>query len=138
MIWIVHPGSGSGLFTHPGSRIQGSKRHRIPDPQHCCKFSEKYQKNRIKIQRQLRTFKQNIDRILYFTGHYETLKFKNGKKTDRRDRIQVYQKEIIFYNWPTYRHISLNYLLPGTEFMTKYLFSAFLALKSIRSKLEKI
>jgi hypothetical protein len=27
--------SGSGFFTHPGSRIQGSKRHRIPDPQHC-------------------------------------------------------------------------------------------------------
>ncbi len=25
------------IFTHPGSRIQGSKRHRIPDPdpQHC-------------------------------------------------------------------------------------------------------
>jgi hypothetical protein len=37
MIRVVHPGSGSLLFTHPGSRIQGSKRHRIPDPdpQHC-------------------------------------------------------------------------------------------------------
>jgi hypothetical protein len=23
------------FFIHPGSRIQGSKRHRIPDPQHC-------------------------------------------------------------------------------------------------------
>jgi hypothetical protein len=38
MIWVVHPGSdpGSRFFTHPGSRIQGSKRHRIPDldPQH--------------------------------------------------------------------------------------------------------
>ncbi len=34
MIWVVHPGSGSWLFTLPGSRIQGSKRHRIPDPQH--------------------------------------------------------------------------------------------------------
>jgi hypothetical protein len=34
MIRVVHP--GSGLFTHPGSQIQGSKRHRIPnpDPQH--------------------------------------------------------------------------------------------------------
>ncbi len=32
MIRVVHPGSGSILFTHPGSRIQGSKRHRIPDP----------------------------------------------------------------------------------------------------------
>ncbi len=29
-IW-VHP--GSGFFTHPGSRIQGSKRQRIPDPE---------------------------------------------------------------------------------------------------------
>ncbi len=31
-----HPGSGSWFFTHPGSRIQGSKEHRIPypDPQH--------------------------------------------------------------------------------------------------------
>jgi len=34
----------------PGSRGQ-EKRHRIPDPQHCCKFREKYQKNKIKIQR---------------------------------------------------------------------------------------
>ncbi len=34
MIRVVHP--GSGFFTHPGSRIQASKRHRIPDPQHCC------------------------------------------------------------------------------------------------------
>ncbi len=23
------------IVTYPGSRIQGSKRHRIPDPQHC-------------------------------------------------------------------------------------------------------
>ncbi len=29
MIWDVHPGSGSWFFTHPGSRIQRSKRHRI-------------------------------------------------------------------------------------------------------------
>ncbi len=31
------PGSGSCFFTHPGSRTQWSKRHRIPDPdpQHC-------------------------------------------------------------------------------------------------------
>ncbi len=29
------PESGSWFFTHPGSRIQESKRHRIPDPQHC-------------------------------------------------------------------------------------------------------
>ncbi len=27
-----YPGSESWFFTHPGSRIQGSKRHRIPDP----------------------------------------------------------------------------------------------------------
>jgi hypothetical protein len=34
MIWDVQP--GSDLFSHSGSRIQGSKRHRIPDqdPQH--------------------------------------------------------------------------------------------------------
>ncbi len=30
MIRVVHP--GSGFFTHPGSRIQGLKRHRILDP----------------------------------------------------------------------------------------------------------
>ncbi len=45
MIRVVH--SGSWLFTHPGSRIQGSKRHRIPDsdPQHCGRgpwFSESW------------------------------------------------------------------------------------------------
>ncbi len=32
MIRVVHPESGSWFFTHPGSRIQRSKRHRIPDP----------------------------------------------------------------------------------------------------------
>jgi hypothetical protein len=36
MIRDVHPGPGSRIriliFTRPGSRIQGSKRHRIPDP----------------------------------------------------------------------------------------------------------
>jgi hypothetical protein len=31
MIQVLHPGSGSGFFTYPGFRIQGSKRHRIPD-----------------------------------------------------------------------------------------------------------
>jgi hypothetical protein len=39
MIGDVHPESGSILifFTHPEYRIQGSKRHRIPDldPRHC-------------------------------------------------------------------------------------------------------
>jgi hypothetical protein len=35
MIRDVHPGSGSWFFTHTGSRIQGSKRPRIPEPQHC-------------------------------------------------------------------------------------------------------
>ncbi len=35
MIRDVHPGSGSWIFTHTGSWIQGSKMHRIPDPQHC-------------------------------------------------------------------------------------------------------
>jgi hypothetical protein len=29
---ISDPAYGSCLFTYPGSRIQGSKRHRIPDP----------------------------------------------------------------------------------------------------------
>ncbi len=33
MIRVYHPGSGS-CFYPPESRIQGSKRHRIPDPQH--------------------------------------------------------------------------------------------------------
>jgi hypothetical protein len=32
MIQVVHPGTGSWIFTQTGSRIQGSKRHRIPDP----------------------------------------------------------------------------------------------------------
>ncbi len=32
MIRVVHPGSGSWLFTHPRFRVQGSKRHWIPDP----------------------------------------------------------------------------------------------------------
>jgi hypothetical protein len=30
--WLFIPDPGSWFFTHPGSRIQGSKRHRIPDP----------------------------------------------------------------------------------------------------------
>jgi hypothetical protein len=42
------PDPGSGLSTHPGSRIRGSKRLQIPDPQHwsavyapwsCCRTS---------------------------------------------------------------------------------------------------
>ncbi len=34
MIWVVHPGSRIRMltFSHPGSRIQRSKRHPIPDP----------------------------------------------------------------------------------------------------------
>jgi len=34
MIRVVHPGSRIRIltFSHPGSRIQGSKRHPIPDP----------------------------------------------------------------------------------------------------------
>jgi hypothetical protein len=31
MIWDVPPGSGSRFFPYPGSRIQGLKKHRIPD-----------------------------------------------------------------------------------------------------------
>ncbi len=31
-LFIPDPVSGCWLSTHPGSRIQGSKRHRIPDP----------------------------------------------------------------------------------------------------------
>jgi hypothetical protein len=37
MIRVVHPGSGSWFFTHPRSPIQGSKRHRIPDPPYFLK-----------------------------------------------------------------------------------------------------
>jgi hypothetical protein len=42
-IWIWDPGSGKNLFRIPGSRIQGSKRHRIPDPdpQHCVTLDKK-------------------------------------------------------------------------------------------------
>ncbi len=41
MIRDVHPGSWTWFLTHPGSRIQGSKRHRIPDqdPQHCSMYT---------------------------------------------------------------------------------------------------
>jgi hypothetical protein len=37
MIRVVHPGSRIRMLTFYPSRIQGSKRHRIPDPdpQHC-------------------------------------------------------------------------------------------------------
>jgi hypothetical protein len=45
MIRVVHPGSRIRMlsFSHPGSRIQGSKRHPIPDPdpQHCTKSNRK-------------------------------------------------------------------------------------------------
>jgi len=42
MIRVVHPGSGCWLSIHPRSQIQGSKRHRIPDPdpQHCKNIIE--------------------------------------------------------------------------------------------------
>ncbi len=36
MIRIVHPGSRIRILTFHPSRIPGSKRHRIPDPQHWC------------------------------------------------------------------------------------------------------
>ncbi len=38
MIRVVHPGSRIRMMTFYPSRIPGSKRHRIPDPQHvlCC------------------------------------------------------------------------------------------------------
>jgi hypothetical protein len=48
-IWVWDPGSQKNLFrirdpekTYSGSRIQGSKRHQIPDPdpQHCCQDSD--------------------------------------------------------------------------------------------------
>jgi hypothetical protein len=38
MIWVVHPGSGIRILTFYPSRIQGSKRHRIPDPEHWMKI----------------------------------------------------------------------------------------------------
>ncbi len=34
-MFIPDPGSWLWIVFHPGSRIQGSKEHRIPDPQHC-------------------------------------------------------------------------------------------------------
>ncbi len=39
-IRIRNPDSDPDFFTHPGSRIQVSKRHRTPDPQHWLKLSE--------------------------------------------------------------------------------------------------
>ncbi len=74
-LFIPDPGSGSWLFTHPGSRILGSKRHRIPDPQHCLKPGSGMEK--IQIQDRdpgwismtlfLRTYKQVLGlRILKF------------------------------------------------------------------------
>ncbi len=43
-LFIPDPGSGCWLSTHPGSRIQGSKMHRIPDPdpQHCLNYGSRY------------------------------------------------------------------------------------------------
>ncbi len=43
MIRVVHPGSRIRMLTFYPSRIQGSKRHRIPDPdpQHCLNFLQK-------------------------------------------------------------------------------------------------
>ncbi len=44
MIRVVHPGSGSCFFTHLGSQIQRSKRHRTPnpDPQQCTQLNVSY------------------------------------------------------------------------------------------------
>jgi hypothetical protein len=48
-LFIPDPGSGCWLSTHPKSRIQGSKRHRIPDPdpQHClqCNICQRSRSN---------------------------------------------------------------------------------------------
>jgi hypothetical protein len=42
MIWVVHPGPQIRMLTFYPSRLQGSKRHRIPDPdpQHCRKYKK--------------------------------------------------------------------------------------------------
>ncbi len=47
MIRVAHPGSGYWFFTHPESLIQGSKRHRIPDPEQCSKLCPVLQISRI-------------------------------------------------------------------------------------------
>jgi hypothetical protein len=43
MLRDVHPGSGSGFFTHPGLRIPDSrvKKAQDPDPQHRCTVGRK-------------------------------------------------------------------------------------------------
>jgi hypothetical protein len=38
-IWVWDPGSGIRQKTYSGSRIQGSKRHRIPDPEHWLTYT---------------------------------------------------------------------------------------------------
>jgi hypothetical protein len=42
MILDVHPGFGSWFFTHPGSLIHGSKRHRILDPDRMYFFIDNF------------------------------------------------------------------------------------------------
>ncbi len=76
---ISDPGSGCWLSTHPGSRIQGSKRHRIPapDPQHCLSLG--LHKGRPSYRRSLQPSKKNIQHFitwkfcpffLFFVGHF--------------------------------------------------------------------
>jgi hypothetical protein len=52
MIRVVHPGSGSYFFICPGSRIQGSKRHWITDPESATlhtSYAETAQENNVGV-----------------------------------------------------------------------------------------
>ncbi len=67
---IPDPGSGCWLSTHPGSRIQGSKRHRIPDPdpQHRLQVPSKMDTYRYKLLAE-------VAHHLYGSGHSESVPF---------------------------------------------------------------
>jgi hypothetical protein len=66
MIRVIHPESGSRsrirILTFYPSRIPESKRHRIPDPQHCCYILQiRIPKSRVRIHIQINERRLNVD-----------------------------------------------------------------------------
>ncbi len=116
--WIPDPESGSWLFTHPGSRIQGSKRHRIPDPgsgpQHWNKILENFcfQIGTVKFQfgaivavlprgKQLIRAKNryNVDVLRNKNANNLTKVFREETKEQRMDKNLLMQQKCSSVSW---------------------------------------
>jgi len=77
-VWVWDPGSGKNLFR---SRIQGSKRHRIPDtdPQHCLIVLNTVYCTRLK------KWCRTLIRSLRYLQPQTPLELKTGTKTSKTE-----------------------------------------------------